>query len=138
MKKIQISTVLLALLIGSSLYASVDLSGLEETGKAIGSTTKTTVGEFGKMVLALLPALAFIVAPIVTFMVKKDEAKQDRKDHFGLWMWVIGMAMVGFVGGTVLVYLIGLGLLSNATGVTDGGAEALKIAGNWWKDALTN
>jgi len=137
MKNRKLIAVAIVLLAGSSLFGGVDLSALSDTSDAIGSATQSTTGTFMKMILAFLPALGFIVAPVVTFIVKKDEAKQNRDDHFGLWMWVIGMAMVGFVGGTVLVYLVGMGLLGNADGVSDGGSEALKIAGNWWKDALT-
>ena len=138
MKSSKLMAVAIILMAGSSLFGAVDLSALSDTSTAIGDATQTTTGTFVKMILAFLPALGFIVAPIVTFVVKKDEAKQNRDDHFGLWMWVIGMAMVGFIGGTVLVYLVGMGLLGNADGISDGGTEALKIASNWWKNALTN
>lgn len=97
-----------------------DFDGLSlETFNAI----HATCGLVLRVIIVYLPYLLFFIAPLGTYVYHKRKTDQEKEDTFKIVGYVIASFGLGFVGGLVVIYLLGMGLFP----MHGGGDYAIEI-----------
>lgn len=85
-----------------------------------------------KLIIAFLPVLLFVVAPIGTWVYYNRKTEQDKEDKFKVYLYTGLSTIVGFIAGMILIYVIGMGVFIKH----GGGDKSLEVMSEFWASGV--